>query len=151
MKNLLLRPMMAPLGCACLVALIAAGCGGASGGSAGGGAPTATATPIPTSPPMATATPGPSPTMAPLPSVPFTVRGRISVGGVASPGVVVTASDLTSGAVLDRTTSGAGGGYSFFLAEGSYSIRATAGTRTGARTVTVPPGGQTVDNFNLNL
>jgi len=135
------------------VVITVAGCGGGGGGSA---SPVPTATPRPTATPTLPATPPPiDPDLPPVtpPTTPFDVRGRVLLNGVGQSGVRVTATarDINAATPSDVATSGAGGYYSFFLGAGNYTIRATSGTRSISRDVTVPPGGQTVDNFNLNL
>ncbi len=129
---------------ATLLWIVLSGCGG-GGGS--GPPPQATPTPVPTATPLPTATPDP------IPGPAFDLRGRTFVNNVATAGVTVTVTG-SAGAVTpsEQTTSGAGGVYSFFLGAGTYSVRATFGTRTPVtRTVTIPPGGQAVDNFDLRL
>jgi|GEM_PF-4549343 len=103
------------------------------------------ATPAPTKTPS-----GPAP-VAP-PSVVFDLRGRVLLNGVAQTGVQVRVTGIT-GAVTaaDSTVSGAGGFYSFFLGGGTYIVTASSGKHTVTQRVTILPGGQTVDNFDLNL
>lgn len=122
---------------------------------------TATPTPVPT--PRATPAPTPVPTprptatpTGPAPVIPpsgvFDLRGKVLVGGVPRAGLQVRVTG-TTGAVTatDATVSGAGGFYSFFLGGGTYVVTATNGARSVTRRVTIPAGGQTVDNFNLTL
>lgn len=115
--------------------------------------PVRTPTPRPTATPKPRATPTPSgpPALSP-PAVVFDLRGRVLIGGVAQDGVAVQVKGI-SGAVTasDRAVAGAGGFYSFFLGGGTYVVTASAGKRASTRRVTIPPGGQTVDNFDLNL
>lgn len=137
-------------GIACgLMAILAAGCGGGSSTTVVSAPPT----PVPTATPVPTPTPGgPTPTPVPPPGTVFDLRGRVLVNGVPTAGVVVRATGA-AGAVTpsEQTTSGAGGVYSFFLGAGTYTVTAQSGARTATRTVTIPPGGQTVDNFDLSL
>jgi hypothetical protein len=65
--------------------------------------------------------------------------------------VITATGDATSATGFERTISGTDGGYSFFLGAGNYTLSATRNGVTTTRVVTVPPGGQTVDNVNLNL
>ncbi|HEX8834315.1 MAG TPA: hypothetical protein VF719_08940 [Abditibacteriaceae bacterium] len=121
------------------------GCGGGGGGGSASPTPTPTATATPT---QASATPTP----VPPPNTPFDLRGRVFISGVATAGVVVAVTgDSTSATASEQTVSVAGGYYSFLLGGGTYTVRATSGTRSAQRVITVPPFGQTVDNVNLNL
>lgn len=103
------------------------------------------ATPAPTKTPSVPAPVSPPPVV-------FDLRGRVLVSGTAQVGAVVRVTGV-SGAVTaaDSTVSGAGGFYSFFLGGGTYIVTASVGTHTVTRRITIPAGGQTVDNFDLNL
>ena len=134
---------------ALLVTPIVTGCGGGSTTTVVSAPPT----PVPTATPVPTPTPGgPTPTPIPPPGTVFDLRGRVLVNGVPTAGVTVRVTG-SAGAVTpsEQTTSGAGGVYSFFLGAGTYTVTAQSGARTATRTVTIPAGGQTVDNFDLSL
>jgi len=126
-------------------------------GGCGGGSTTtvvsAPPTPVPTPTVVPTPTPGgPIPTPVPPPNTVFDLRGRVLLNGVPTAGVTVRVTGA-AGAVTasEQTTSGAGGVYSFFVGAGTYTVTAQSGARTATRTVTIPAGGQTVDNFDLSL
>jgi len=123
------------------------GCGGGGGSSGPGPQPTPTTEPTPVGTATPTATPDP------LPGPPFDLRGRTLVDGVARAGVIVRVTGSAGSATAsEQTTSGAGGVYSFLLGAGTYTVTASLGGRTSTpRTVTVPGGGLTVDNFDLRL
>lgn len=132
--------------CAGVTLMLAAwGCGGSSTTVV-----SAPATPTPEPTPTPNLTPLPSPTTPPV--VVFDLRGRVRVNGVLTAGVQVRAVGA-AGAVTasEETVTGAGGVYSFFLGAGTYTVTATSGNRSATRTVTIPAGGQTVDNFDFNL
>lgn len=132
-----------------LLGWMAGGCGGGSTTTVVSAPPT----PVPTATPVPTPTPGgPTPTPIPPPGTVFDLRGRTLVAGVPTAGVTVRITG-SAGAVTpsDQTTSGAGGVYSFFLGAGTYTVTAQSGARTATRTVVIPAGGQTVDNFDLSL
>lgn len=136
------------------LAILLAGCGGGGGG--GGPEPVPTATPRPTATPVPTptpvGTPRPTPTPGTPPGVVFDLRGRVYVSGVAASGVTVTVTGQAGATTpSDSTVTGVDGSYSFFLGAGSYTVTAVRGTLSATRTVTIPAGGQTVDNFNLTL
>lgn len=132
-----------------VAALAAAGCGGGGGG--GGPSPTprptATAGPAPTSTPV----PGPTATPGPLPGVPFTLRGRVLLNGSPAAGGLVTVTGISGTTASDQTQTSSAGSYSFYLVAGTYTVQAVVGTRSASRDVSIPPGGQTVDNFDLAL
>lgn len=87
------------------------------------------------------------------PTAPFTVRGRITVQGATdSGGVTVSALEQPGNIIRDTMATGADGRYTLFIPEGNYLIRAEKpGFATVTRSVTVPPGGQIVDNVDILL
>ena len=139
MKKLLIFALL-PLG-----ALALSSCGGGSSSSDPSPTPTPTVTTTPTIAP-------PLPPPGPLPDAPFDLRGRVLAGGVGAANVVVSATgDAGSVTSFERTLTNAGGGYSFFLGAGRYTLAATRAGKTVSRVVVLAPGGQTVDNVVLNL
>jgi len=137
-------------------AFLTTGCGGGGGGAP---APQPTPTPMPSPVPVPSPTPfptldpsQPTPTPGTPPSIVFDLRGRVLQNGAPVAGASVSAvgapGAVTSG---ESTTTGADGTYLFFLGAGTYTLTASNGTLSSARTVTIPPGGQTVDNFDLTL
>ncbi len=87
------------------------------------------------------------------PVSPFTVRGRVTLGGTTDfGGVTITALEQPGDVQRDSVTTASDGRYQLFIPEGTYKLRATrAGFATSEQNVTVPPGGQTVDNVNFTL
>lgn len=133
-----------------LMTAVLAGCSGGDGGP--GAQPTPVPTTAPTAVPMPTITPGPSPTPGTPPGVVFDLRGRTFIDNVPAAGVVVQVTgQIGAATAFEQTISGPGGGYSFFLGAGTYTVTATSGSRSVSRLVTIPAGGQTVDNFDLKL
>lgn len=126
-----------------------AGCGGSSVEIISGPptpVPTATALPTPT---LAQ----PVLTPAPPPGVVFDLRGRVLLAGTPLPGAIVRAVGAPGSVTVGETEtmSDSTGRYSFFLGTGTYTLSVSSGGRSFTRTIFIPPGGQAVDNIDLNL
>jgi hypothetical protein len=87
------------------------------------------------------------------PTTPFTVRGTIlDSGGNPVSGARVTALEQPGNVARDIVVTRNDGRYRLFIAPGLYLIRVEkSGFQTAERNVTVPTGGQVVDNFNVTL
>lgn len=130
----------------CLVA----GCGGGSSG--GGGGAVSTPTPVMQPTALPTGTPGPTPTPVSPPPIVFDLRGKVTHNGQPVVNARVTAmGDPGAATAQDETLTTSGGGFSFFLGAGTYTLQATSGALQGSVRVTIPPGGQVVDNVQIAL
>ena len=69
------------------------------------------------------------------PNPPFTIRGVVTLNGVASPGIPVRAT--TAGGLVFSTTTGPGGSYFFWLVTGDYNLLAESGTASGTTSVSL--------------
>lgn len=87
------------------------------------------------------------------PTTPFTVRGTVTdSSGNPVDGARVTAFEQPENVAREIVTTRNGGRFRLFIATGFYIVRVErAGFQTAERSVTVPPGGQIVDNFNFTL
>ena len=86
------------------------------------------------------------------PPVPFTISGTVTVSGAANnAGVTVTATLDATSEVLAQATTPASGAYALWVPAGQYTVRATLGSQTAARTVTVVNLGSPVTGVDFVL